>query len=62
MHEEHSLLTGPQIVLKLLSMRQINLVQSELSVQSTTRNTILKDNHYKTLYGPVRCECSSCRV
>ena len=36
-------------------------VQSEFSVRSTTKNFLI-DNHYKTIYGPARSECSSCRV
>ena len=43
-----------------LSMREFE-VQSEFFVQSTTKNVLI-DNHYKTFYGPVISECSSCTV
>ena len=48
LHEEQSLLTEPQMVLELLSI--------------LSKIFFLVDNHYKTIYGPVRSECSFCRV
>ena len=37
-------------------------VQSEFSVQNITLKSVFIDNQYKIIYGPVRSECSSCRV
>ena len=42
-------------------MRNFFQAQTEFSVQSTTKKFI-KDNHYNTIHGQVRSECSPCRV
>ena len=36
-------------------------VQSEFSVHNATKYFLI-DNHCKTIFGPVRSECSSCRM
>ena len=62
MQEEHSFLTGPQNRFIRLGYENFFQVQPELSFQSTTKNNFLINNHYKTVYGSVRSECSFCRV
>ena len=62
LQKEQLLLTGLQIDFHWLSMRKcLFKVQSEFSVQSMTKNVFI-DNHFKTIYWPVRSECSSCMV
>ena len=55
LQEEHSLLTGQQIVLFLLSIR--------IFFKSSVRIFRPKHGcHYKTIYVPFGSECFSCRV
>ena len=37
-------------------------VQSEFSVQGTTKQIFVTDNHHKTIFGSVRMACSSYTV
>ena len=54
--------TGHEIVVLWLPMTFFYKVQSKFSVQSTDKFFSLIDNYHKTIYGPVRTECSSCMV
>ena len=37
-------------------------IQSEFSVQTMTKEQLLIDYCYKTIYQPIRTQCCSCRV
>ena len=47
---------------KWLYEKKIFLKFSQNFLSNTGLKNFLTDNHYKTIYGPVRSECSSCRV
>ena len=45
LQEEHSLLTGPQIVLQKLHIDIFIKVQSEFSAQSSTKNVLIDNRN-----------------
>ena len=59
--KEHSVLTRLHVVFIMVVYENFLKVQSDFSHLGTT-NCYFKDNHYKTVYGPGRIDCSSCRV
>ena len=62
LQEEHSLLTGRQIVLWWLPVRLFLVVLCTKNSDWTLKRRLLIDCRYKTILGPVRSDCSSCRV
>ena len=62
LQKKHPFLTGLQVVLYWLCKRNIFYKFSQILLSYARLKKILKDNHYKTIYWPVRSECSSCRV